>query len=141
MEVQGRGEMVSTERRGVFSCFESWYFYHSGDLGTLKPWPPTLVKERNDEAIQTPASFIGVFRATPLWKAAGNVLWMGSSVLPPMSQIVPAVIVRGNRRAYFGMFLTSNFSSIQILERPPGIVDALTHIFKGLLRRGLSHPK
>lgn len=88
MEVQGRGEMVSTARRkGVFFCFESRYFYHSGDLEILKPWPPTLVKERNDDAIQTPASLVGVFRATPLWKAAGNVQWMGSTILPPMSQM------------------------------------------------------
>lgn len=51
-------------------CFESvflpqWRLY----LEILKSWPPTLVKERNDDADQTPASLAEVFKATLLWKA------------------------------------------------------------------------
>lgn len=66
-------------------------FYHSGDPEILKPWPPTLVKEMTRLSRHLLA-YLGVFRAIPVWKAAGNVLWMHSTTLSPMSQMVPAII-------------------------------------------------
>lgn len=73
MKVQETEGMISTEWRGFSFCFESQYVYHSGDLEILKPLPPTLFKERNDNAVQTPAMLVGVFEAPP----PCNVLWMG----------------------------------------------------------------
>lgn len=55
-------------------------FYHSGDPEILKPWPPTLVKEMTRPSRHLLA-YLGVFRAIPVWKAAGNVLWMDSTTL------------------------------------------------------------
>lgn len=91
-------------------------------LEILGPWPPTLVQERNDDGVLTPASSAEVSKL----HRSGKWLWLSSAILPPTSQIRPTIVVQGRGRACFpfgflGFWRPTSVTKIpSTLWNPPG---------------------
>lgn len=102
-----------------------------------------LVKGRNDDGVQTPASSAEVFKAALCWKAAGD-LWMSSPILPPRvscrrgSRKLDGLLSLGFVRVLISN--SSEDSSIRTLDTS-GYRSSLNEHPQGMLRKCLIHPE